>query len=156
MYFESNKTLIMENVNPLSMVIATIIPFVTGMTIYSKSLFGNHWSNAFGISEESLQKAGPLFVTAVCLILSALLAFFMLNFCNGAGQEGEFDTFKHGAAHGAILSVFVIFPVIGINGLFEQGGVLNLKLRMLMFVNTAYWIITLALMGGVLDAMNHF
>ncbi|MBT8190710.1 MAG: DUF1761 domain-containing protein [Bacteroidia bacterium] len=146
----------MENVNPLSMVIATIIPLVTSMIIYNKAMFGNHWTQAFGISEDKVQKAGTPFVILVCLVLSSLLAFFMLNFCNGTGQEGEFDTFRHGAAHGAILSVFVIFPVIGINGLFEQGGMLNLKLRMLMFVNTAYWVITLALMGGVLDAMNHF
>ncbi len=146
----------MENVNPLSMVIATLLPVVIGFIFYSKSLFGNKWSSAFGISEDRIQKAGPLFVIAVGIVLSALLAFFMLNFCNGAGQEGEFDTFKHGAAHGAILSVFVVFPIIGINGLFEQGAMLNLKLRMLMFITFAYWLITLSLMGGVLDAMNHF
>jgi len=146
----------MENVNPLSMVIATLIPVVVGFIFYSKPLFGHRWAEAFGLTNDKIQKAGTPFVIVVGLVLSALLAFFMLNFCNGAGQEGEFDTFKHGAAHGLILSVFVAFPIIGINGLFEQGAMLNLKLRMLMFITVAYWAITLALMGGVLDAMNHF
>ena len=146
----------MENVNPISMVIATLIPVITGFIFYNKSLFGNHWTDAFGISKDAMKKAGPMFVIGVGIVLSALLAFFMLNFCNGAGQEGEFDSFKHGAAHGAILSIFVVFPIIGINGLFEQGAMLNLKLRMLMFINVAYWVVTLSLMGGILDAMNHF
>lgn len=145
----------MENVNVLSMIIATLIPVVVGFIFYSKPLFGSNWTTAFGIAPDRMQKAGPLFTIGVGLVLSAILAFFMLNFCNGAGQEGEFDTFKHGAAHGAILSVFVIFPVIGINGLFEQGAMLNLKLRMSMFINVLYWVISLSLMGGVLDAMNH-
>ena len=146
----------MENVNPLSMIIATVLPLVTGMILYHKSLFGGKWAEAFGIQSDNAQKAGTLFVIIVALVLSSLLAFFMLNFCNGEGQEGVYDTFQHGAAHGAIIGVFVVFPAIGINGLFEQGGLLNLKLRMLMFVNAAYWIVTLALMGGILDAMNHY
>jgi len=34
----------------------------------------------------------------------------MFNFCNGFGQEGEFDTFKHGAAHGVIIGLFLVVP----------------------------------------------
>lgn len=143
----------MENVNPLSMIIATVLPLVIGYIYYSKPLFGNYWQDAFGLAGD-VKKANTLFVIGGSLIVSSLLAFFMLNFCNGAGQEGEFDTFKHGAAHGAILSVFVAFPIVGLNGFFEQGAMLNLKLRMAMFINLGYWIITLALMGGILDSMN--
>ncbi len=74
----------------------------------------------------------------------------MMNFNNGVGQEGEFDTFKHGAAHGAILSVFLVMPIFITNGLFEQKSWKN------MLINIGYWLITLAIMGGIVDAMNHW
>ena len=140
----------MENVNWLSLVIATLIPMVMGFVYYHKALFGKAWMASIGMTEEKQKEANMAVVFGTSLVMSFLIAFFMMNFCNGAGQEGEFDTFKHGAAHGAIISFFFVIPIFITNGLFEQKSWTN------MLINAGYWLITLALMGGVLDAMNHF
>lgn len=140
----------MENVNFLSLILATLVPTVTGFIYYHKALFGQAWMDSIGMTEEKQKAANMGVIFGVSFVMSFLIAFFMLNFCNGLGQEGQFDTFKHGAAHGAILSVFFVIPIIISGGLFEQKSWKN------MLINGGYWLITLAIMGGIVDAMNHF
>ncbi len=140
----------MENVNWLSLILATLVPMVMGFVYYHKALFGKAWMASIGMTEEKAKEANMAVVFGVSIVMSFLIAFFMLNFCNGAGQEGEFDTFKHGAAHGVIISLFFVIPIFITNGLFEQKSWTN------MLINAGYWLITLAIMGGILDHMNHF
>ena len=123
---------------------------VMGFIYYNKALFGKAWMDSIGMTEEKAKQANMGLVMDISLVMSFLIAFFMMNFCNGLGQEGEFDTFKHGVAHGVIISFFFVIPIFITNGLFEQKSWKN------MIINAGYWIITLALMGGILDAMNHF
>ena len=138
----------MENINWLSMVLATLIPMVTGFIYYHKALFGKAWMASIGMTDEKQKEGNMALIFGVSTIMSFLIAFFLMNFCNG--HEGEFDSFKHGAAHGAIISIFFVIPIFITNGLFEQKSWTN------MLINGGYWLITLALMGGTLDAMNHF
>lgn len=140
----------MENVNWLSLILATLTPMILGFIYYHKALFGNAWMNSIGMTEEKAKSANMGMVMGISLVMSFLIAFFLLQFNNGPGQEGVFDTFGHGAAHGAILSVFLIIPIFVTNGLFEQKSWTNI------FLNAGYWILTLAIMGGIVDAMNHF
>ena len=86
----------------------------------------------------------------VSIIPYVSIPFFLLAFNNSPGQEGEFDTFGHGAFHGAIVGILVVTPVFVTNGLFEQ------RPWKLTLINVFYWIITIAIMGGIIDAMNHF
>ena len=60
------------------------------------------------------------------------------------GQE-IYMTFKHGAAHGAFLGLFVVLPVLATNATFEM------KSAKYIFINVFYWIVSLALMGGALN-----
>jgi hypothetical protein len=140
----------MENVSWLSLVIATLIPMVVGFIYYHKAVFGNAWLVSIGKTEEDLKGGNMVMMMGISLVMAFLIAFFMLSFCNGEGQEGNFDTFKHGAAHGVIISLFFVIPIFVTNGLFERKPWSNI------FINAGYWIITLALVGGVVDAMNHF
>lgn len=140
----------MENVNWLSMVIATIIPMIVGFIYYHPKLFGSAWMKSLGITEEDIKKQNMAKTYGIALVMSFLLAFFLLNFNNSPGQEGEFDTFKHGAFHGLFLSIVVAMPILMTNGLFELKNLKNI------FINIGYWLITLVLMGGILDAMNHW
>lgn len=57
---------------------------------------------------------------------------------------GVHRTFGHGALHGAIAGGFFAIPIFGINALFERK---NFKY---IAIHAGYWIITLALMGGVI------
>ena len=123
---------------------------VVGFIFYHKAVFGKAWMNSIGMTEEKAQQANMALVFGLSFVMSFLLSFFLLNFNNSPGQEGQFDTFGHGAAHGAILSIFLVIPIFVTNGLFEQKSWTNILL------NCGYWIITLALMGGIVDVMNHW
>ena len=76
--------------------------------------------DSIGMTEEKQKQAKMGQVFGDSIVMSFLIAFFMMQFCNGQGQEGQFDTFKHGAAHGVIISLFLIIPIFISNGLFEQ------------------------------------
>lgn len=140
----------MENLNWLSLLAGAIIPMVVGFVYYNKALFGNAWMDSIGMTEEKIQSANMGMTFGISFIMSLILTFFMINFCNGPGQEGKFDTFQHGAAHGVALTLLVVIPIFITNGLFEHKSWKN------MLINIGYWLITLVLMGGIVDAMNHF
>ena len=57
-----------------------------------------------------------------------------------------FMTFKHGALHGSMLGLFVALPVFATNALFEM------KSFKYVAINAGYWIVTMALMGGIINA----
>ena len=141
----------MDSINWLSMVLATITPLFIGYIYYHKALFGKVWMASIGMDDKKMKNINTIVVVAVSILLSFFLSFFFLNFNNsGINQEGEFDTFRHGAWHGIFVAITVVFPVIMINGLFGR------KSWKHILINIFYWIITLALMGGILDAMNHW
>lgn len=137
-------------INWLSVVIATLIPMIVGFIYYHPKVAGTAWMQSIGMTEEKAREANMAVTFGLSLVLSFLLAFFLMNNVNGPFQEGEFDTFKHGAFHGVIVGLLVAVPVMVTNGLFEQKSAKNL------IINTLYWVLTMALMGGVLDAMNHW
>ena len=89
-------------------------------------------------------------IIPIAFILSFFLCFFLLNFNNEIGQEGIHDTFLHGAWHGIFVALFILTPILLINKIFEP------RPWSAVFINISYWVVTLALMGGVLDAMNHW
>ncbi len=103
-----------------------------------------------GITEADLNKGNMGIIFGVSLLMSFLLSMFLLVNVDGPSQEGEFDTFKHGAFHGILISLMVAMPVLVTNGLFERKNFKNIA------INTFYWIITISLMAGVLDALNHW
>lgn len=140
----------MENLNWLSLIIATLTPMIIGFVYYHKAVFGKAWMSSIGMTEEKAASGNMGKIMGISLVMSFLIAFFLLQWNNGPGQEGTFDSFGHGAAHGAILSIFVVIPVFITNGLFEQKSWSN------MLINAGYWLITLVIMGGLVDSMNHF
>jgi hypothetical protein len=117
---------------------------------YSKALFGNAWMSSIGMTDEKMKSANMPVLMVISLVMAFLISFFMLQFCNGAGQEGEFDSYKHGAFHGALISVFFVIPISISRGLFEQTS------WKAMMINGLYWLITLVCIGAVVDGMNHF
>ena len=140
----------MGDVNWISLLLAALVPLVMGFVWYHKALFGKTWMAETGITEEMAKSANMGKTFIISFIMAALLGFFLINFNNSPGQEGVYDTFKHGAAHGAILGVFVAMPLFITNGLFELRSLKH------MLINLGYWIVTMAIMGGIVDAMNHF
>jgi Protein of unknown function (DUF1761) len=63
-----------------------------------------------------------------------------------AAYGNEFRSFKHGALHGTIAGFMVALPIIGTGAMFEKKGFKYIA------INAGYWIVTMALMGGVICA----
>lgn len=155
--------------NILALLVAAVSALAVGFVWYNPKVFGNAWMQAADMTEEKMKGAnmGKIFVLA--LLFSFLLAFalqFLTIHQTGAfsmvGGDIEnalpsyqafmddygnaFRTFKHGALHGVIAGVFIALPILGTNALFERKG------AKYIFINSGYWIVTLALMGGIICA----
>ncbi|MEM6724808.1 MAG: DUF1761 domain-containing protein [Bacteroidota bacterium] len=140
----------LENVNILSVALATIFPALAGMIFYHPKLFGNAWLKTLGLDSSPMNRQNPVVTAIISLSMSFLLTFWLMNFSNGPGQEGQFDNFQHGAWHGVFVALIICVPVLVLNGRFEGRSGKNL------LINVLFWTLTLALMSGFLDAMNHW
>lgn len=151
--------------------LAAIVPLFVGFFWYGP-LFGNVWMKEMGFTKENL-KGGNIAITLVLSYLFSLfIAFFLLpatihqmgvystlagepGFSENTGQAysyflefianygDRFRTFKHGAIHGVLTSIFLVLPILAIIGMFERKSVKHVA------INVGYWIITLAVMGGL-------
>jgi hypothetical protein len=146
---------------------------IIGFIWYNPKTVGNAWMKAAGLDEEKLKGANMLVIFGLSYFFSLLIAtvvqFMVIHqlsvFSILANQSGiqdptseigkfyadfmlkygnEFRTFKHGAFHGTICGIFFATPVLGINALFER------RSAKYILIHSGYWIITLALMGGVI------
>ncbi|MBK7957931.1 MAG: DUF1761 domain-containing protein [Bacteroidetes bacterium] len=153
--------------------LTALVPMLVGFIWYHPNVMGKMWMEACGFKEDDLKGGNMALIMGISLILSFLLAFslqFMVihqfalfsivenhpaystpgtpenTWMMGFLKEHEhcFRSFKHGALHGFIGSVFTILPVLGTNALFERKG------GKYIFVNWAYWAITMTIMGGIL------
>lgn len=141
----------MDKVNWLSMILASLTPMFIGFFYYHKAVFGKVWMDSINLTEEKVKETNNVVMVGVSILFSFILSVFLLNFNNdGINQEGEFDTFQHGAWHGAFVAILVVIPTIVLNGLLEKKAWKN------MLINSVYWMFTLAVMGGILDVMNHW
>lgn len=151
---------------------AALIPMIIGFIYYNPKVLGNAWMEAAGLTEEKLKGANMPLIFGLSYVFSLFLAFglypivvhqlgfksvlmnepglnevgsemnnYLVNFMSKYGRN--FRTFKHGALHGAITAFFVALPIMATNAMFERKGFKYVA------INLGYWIITIALMGGV-------
>lgn len=161
--------------NPLVVAAAALIPLVVGFIWYNPKVFGNVWMKAAGVSPDSAKGANMALVFGLTYLFSFFAAMTINQLCIHQfgfysmlqGQPGitdpnsevslffkmamekygnEFRTFKHGALHGGLAGLFFAMPITGVGALFESKGFKYIA------VHTGYWIVSLALMGGVICA----
>lgn len=155
------------------LLLAALVPMIIGFIWYNPKTVGNAWMKAAGLDEEKMKGANMLVIFGLSYFFSLLIAtvvqFMVIHqlsvFSILANQPGiqdptseigkfyadfmtkygnEFRTFKHGAFHGTICGIFFATPVLGISALFER------RSAKYILIHSGYWIITLALMGGVI------
>lgn len=165
----------MQHFNWFIILSTGLIPLVVGSVWYNPKVFGTAWMKASGMTMEKAQSGNMPVIFGMTLLLGIMLASMIPSivihqmhyysiFMNDPGMMdsnseisksvqafmdvngSNFRTFKHGALHGSLAALFFAMPVIGVLGLFEGKG------RNYIFVHTGYWIVTLALMGGVVCA----
>lgn len=139
------------NINWLALVAAAILPLVTGFLWYGP-LFGKAWMKESGMTEEKAKQMNPAKTYGLAVIMAFLIAFALWPevMIGGAPTDPHgteaYMTFKHGAFHGALMGFLIALPVLAINALFEQ------KSFKYVAINAGYWIVTMALMGGIINA----
>jgi len=152
--------------NILAILVAAVIPIVVGFFWYNPKTLGIAWMRESGMTEEKFRNSNMLVIFGVSLVLSFILAFSVqMLVIHQFGAMGMVDAdpegaspsyhafmeeygnvhrnFKHGALHGFISSVFMFFPVIAINALFER------RSWKYIFINTGFWAICLTIMGAI-------
>lgn len=151
--------------------VAAIVPLVLGFIWYGP-LFGNIWMKEMGFTKESMKGENRILVFVLCYVFSLFIAMFLLPatihqmgvYSTLAGEPGfaeqtgvafdyfqefvtnygdRFRTFKHGALHGGLSGVFLALPIIAIIAMFEKKSIKYIA------INAGYWIVSLAIMGGI-------
>jgi hypothetical protein len=157
------------------LLLATIIPMIIGFIWYHPSVFGTIWMRASSVTPESAKGANMALIFGLSFFFAFLIAFtmqfvvihqfhvysilvnepglddptsevgiYLKGFMDKYGNN--FRTFRHGVIHGVVIGIFFALPITATNALFERKG------GKYIFVNAGYWIISLALMGGVICA----
>lgn len=60
-----------------------------------------------------------------------------------AKYGSNYRSFKHGVLHGVLVALFLILPILSTQAMLEKKSIKYLA------INAGYWIISIALMGGV-------
>jgi len=161
-------------INWIAVLCSALVPLVVGFVWYGP-LFGKAWMRASGLTEEQLKGANMAVIFGLVFVFS-LMASLTLNSVvihqthvyslfmgdpgleDGSTEAGKlvqqvmtlagdnFRTFKHGALHGFLFGLFMVLPLVAINGLFER------RSWKYIFLHTGYWAVTFMLMGGLLCA----
>lgn len=161
--------------NFLAILVAALVPLAMGTVWYSDKVLGSKWKAAAELNEEKLKSGNMVILLGSVFLLCVLLAMAMnmlvihqtmipgLFVNNGqppaAGSEEAIfidnfmtkyghlhRTFTHGMVHGIINSILIVLPLVGINALFEKRG------WKYIFIHFGYWLITFAIMGGIICA----
>lgn len=142
----------MDFINWIAILVAALVPMAVGFLWYS-IIFGKAWLKSTGKSEDFFREGNMPVIYGVSFLMAIILAFALKVFIEtthgghlGLSDHASFHTFRHGLLHGAMYTGFFALPLFMINGLFERRGQVN------TWIHIGYWIVTGAIMGGILDA----
>jgi len=163
--------------NFIAIGIASLVPMIIGFVWYNPKVLGNAWMKAAEMTDEKIKGTNVGIIFGVSFLLSFILAvmvqvlvihqvhfgsilMFQPDFKEAGSVSSElynklmelygssYRTFKHGAFHGTMAGILLITPVMAVNALFERKGFKYIA------INAGYWIISMAIMGGIISAMK--
>lgn len=161
--------------NIYAILVSTLVPMIIGAIYYNPKLLGNAWMQSAGLTQDQLKGSNMAKILTMTLIYSFLastaltmmvihqlhigstlmgepgmtdpnseVSLYMKNFMDTYGDR--FRTFKHGAFHGGMTSIFFVLPMIAIPAMFER------KSAKYILIHAGYWFISLCIMGGIICA----
>ena len=156
-------------INFLAVIVAGLSTMVIGSVWYNEKVFGAAWMRETGMTKEKAKGANLLKIFGLSILFAIMIAFVMqfmvihqfgaMGMVGGdieaakpsyeafmADYEHSYRTFKHGMLHGAMVGVFMGLPIVGTNALYEM------KSGKYILINSGYWIICFAIMGGIICA----
>ncbi|MBK7231601.1 MAG: DUF1761 domain-containing protein [Saprospiraceae bacterium] len=164
--------------NWIATIVAALVPTVLGFIWYHEKVMGKMWMKETGLTKEDVEKDFNMpLVMGLSLLFSIMFSMYLnsivihqmhvgsvlmdaiadpsrkeaaeaiaAKFNAGGEYANEFRRFGHGALHGLIAGIFFVLPIMATNGMYEK------KSFKLAFINSAYWTLTLILMGGIICA----
>ena len=153
--------------NFLAVLVASLSTLLVGFIWYNPKVFGTIWMKETGMTEEKAKQSNMAKVFGLTILFSIMFSLWLTNLVihqTGAfgmveGNENDaayqafmqvhgnaFRTFKHGALHGFMSGIFIAFPIVAINSLFEQ------KSWKYILITAGYWTISMMIMGGIICA----
>jgi len=152
--------------NIVAILVAALVPMVLGFLWYGPMLFQKAWMKESGVTEEKIKSTNMPVIFGISLLLAIILSFFtqflvvhemgIMGMTEGnlegettkafiAEWAGKYRSFGHGFMHGLFAGIMFVFPVMATNGMFER------KSWKLIFINSGYWILTIAIMGSIIS-----
>jgi hypothetical protein len=151
--------------NFLAILVAALSTLVVGFIWYGP-LFGKAWMAETGFTEEELKKGNMLKIFGLTIVFSLMFAMIMqmlvihqygaLGMIGGdvtQAKQSYVDfmtdygklhrTYLHGTLHGFMSGVFLAFPILAINGLFER------KSWKYIFIHAGYWTVCMTIIGAI-------
>jgi hypothetical protein len=154
---------------------ATAVPLVIGFIWYHPKVFGTAWMKTTGMTPEKGKQSNMVVMFGLTLLFSFFIASLLMSLVvhqvsvvsllSNQPDSGDpasesstmlkrfmelygnsYRTFKHGVFHGTLSGIFLALPIVAINALFEQKGFKYIV------INAGYWIVSMALMGGLICA----
>lgn len=157
--------------NIIVVLLAALVPMVLGFLWYGP-FFKNTWMREAKVTQEMAESGNMLLIFGLAYFFSIMASFFLFGVTvhqtdvhslliseDGYGVAGSdvqniidsimnnyghlYRHFGHGALHGGLAGVFLAMPALATNALFER------KSFKYIAINAGYWIISFALMGGI-------
>ena len=126
-----------ENLNYTAIAVITLLVFVLGFAWYGP-FFGKEWMKLVGLTDKDMK--GPM---APPIIKGLVSSFIMISVASYFISLTGASTWQEGAMQGLVLGIGLVAAVLFGEVNWEQRPV------KLYFINTLYWLIALAIIGGV-------
>jgi hypothetical protein len=159
------------NINFLALLLAALSTLVVGFIWYNPKVFGTIWMKETGITPEDGKGMNMIKIFGLSIVYAFLISFVLqmvvihqfgaLGMVGGDSSKAlpsynafmadygtAYRTFKHGALHGFMTGLFMIFPVIGTNALYEK------RSFKYVMVTAGFWIVCFMIMGGIICMMQ--
>ncbi len=162
----------MIEINWLVVFATALVPSLVGMVWYGP-LFSKLWMQEAGMTQEKIDGGNMALTYGLALFFSVFLVMGVVPAVihqwhvysalqnvgvDTVGSEAhtivsqyiaaygrEFRTFGHGAMHGFITALCIVFPVVATNALFER------KSWKYIFITFGYWAVSMTIMGGIIS-----
>jgi len=159
------------DINFLALLLAAASTLVVGFIWYNPKVFGTIWMKESGMTEDKMKGANMAMIFGLSFVYAFLISFLLqmltIHQFGALGMVGgdpalakpsyaafmtdygdAFRTFKHGALHGTLTGIFLAFPLIGTNALYER------RSFKYVLVTGGFWIVCFAIMGGIICSMK--
>ncbi len=128
--------------NWLAILAGAVTPMIIGMIWYHPKVMGKMWMKATGINEEDMKSGNMPMMYIGALLLAGVLAY---RLSMSVSHPDPLHPMLHGMYHGGMYAgLYIAVPILGTMAIFER------KSMNWFIVNALYWVITLAVMSGVM------